>query len=69
MIADHAARVFASRAGFRAEARSVADEFHGKLLGRNYLLAHEIRHRHFGRGNEIERLLPANHKQILLELR
>ena len=52
MLADHAARVLARRAGLGAEARRPGGYAHRQLRLVDDLLAHEIGQRHFGGGDE-----------------
>ena len=52
MHADHAARVFAGRPGFGAEARRAGGEADGQLRLVEDLLADEIGERDFGGGDE-----------------
>ena len=54
MLADHAARVLAGRAGLGAEARRPGGYAHGQLRLVDDLLAHEIGQRDFGGGDEPE---------------
>ena len=67
MLADHAARVAARRAGLSAKARCSSRHPYGQLVFVGDVLAHEIGQRDFGRRDEPVSL--ARWKLILLELR
>src|SRR6185503_15042282 len=68
VVADHAASVLARRARLGAEARRMAGELERQLLGRQDLLAREIRDRVLGGRQQVE-VAPLDLEQILLELR
>ena len=68
MLADHAARVLAVAAGLRAKARAVAHKLERQVFQFDNRVAHEIRDRIFGSGNQIQ-IASLDLEQIVLEFR
>ncbi len=70
VLADHAARIAATTAGFGAETHRMGGHAQWQTLGVDDLLAHDIGQRHFGGGDQITaRLAHFGLKQIVFEFR
>ena len=70
VVADHAARVLARRAGLGTKARRVADESHRQRVQLDDFVAHDVRHRHLGGRQQVGFLVAARHQEkVLLEFR
>jgi hypothetical protein len=69
VLANHAARILAIRAGLRTKARCMRREFQRQISVFQNSFARQVRQWHFGRRNQEEILVALDRKQVFLEFR